>query len=260
MQCYFYWITVIHVILFQLFIFQRGVFKMNLRFPVPLKCARKWSAHFPKVRRSRRPWQVHRVNRACPSTNSSRNPWQSGDLNCRWWKESWCRKRPSHKSWQQAKEIQHLAPSGQDIDVFWAYHCSPALSGETYISVSYLKPILYLFKMEVLKSNEGEAKLTQEIMNVLNYLNDKCANPETDEPHHGYLSAPKVQDHLHDHWEAGRGESCLWDRSPPGREHSPGRLLLKKTRVRKKLPLLHNQQRSPRALGASFRKPVVHLP
>ena len=50
------------------------------------------------------------------------------------------------------------------------------------MSVSYLKPVLHLFRTEVLKSNEGKAKLNREIkMRVLNYLNDKYTNLETDE-------------------------------------------------------------------------------
>jgi hypothetical protein len=55
--------------------------------------------------------------------------------------------------------------------------------------------------MEVLKLNDGEVNLTREIkMRVLNYLNDKYTNPETDELLTNiYLSGLKVQDHLHDH-------------------------------------------------------------
>ena len=51
------------------------------------------------------------------------------------------------------------------------------------MSVSYLKPVLHLFKTEVLKSNEGDAQLTRDIkMRVVDYLFDKYTNPETDEP------------------------------------------------------------------------------
>lgn len=48
------------------------------------------------------------------------------------------------------------------------------------MGVSYLKLGLHFVKTEILKSNEGEAKLTREIkMMILNYLNDKYTDPET---------------------------------------------------------------------------------
>ena len=108
-----------------------------------------------------------------------------------------------HTSPGSRQKTWHLAPFWQDIDVFESITAAlkplqdftDAPSGETYVSVSYLKPVLHLFKTEVLKSNEGEAKMTQEIkMRVLSYLNDKYTDPET-AAHHGYLSGPKVQDH-----------------------------------------------------------------
>ncbi|XP_034146796.1 zinc finger BED domain-containing protein 4-like [Esox lucius] len=88
------------------------------------------------------------------------------------------------------KKTRHLAPNYQDIDVFECIMAAlkplqeftDALSGEAYVSVLYLKPVLHLFKTEVLKSNEGEAQLTRDIkMRVVDYLFDKYTNPETDE-------------------------------------------------------------------------------
>ena len=49
-----------------------------------------------------------------------------------------------------------------------------ALSGEKYVSVSYVKPVLHLFKHEIPKSQDDESPLTRTIQEgILNYLNDK---------------------------------------------------------------------------------------
>ena len=56
-----------------------------------------------------------------------------------------------------------------------------ALSGESYVSVSYLKPVLHLFNTEVMKPNDGETELTQTIkMIVSDYLNEKYDDLATD--------------------------------------------------------------------------------
>ena len=49
-----------------------------------------------------------------------------------------------------------------------------ALSGEKYVTVSYVKPVLHLFNHEILKSQDDDSLLTRTIKEgILNYLNDK---------------------------------------------------------------------------------------
>lgn len=67
------------------------------------------------------------------------------------------------------KKNRHLVASWQDIDVLKSVNeaVSPlqeftdALSGEAYVSVSYLKPVLHLFKNSLLQPEEGETELTK---------------------------------------------------------------------------------------------------
>ncbi len=55
-----------------------------------------------------------------------------------------------------------------------------ALSGEAYVSVSYLKPVLHPLRMSTLAENDKGADLTKEINNrVLRYVEDKYSDPAT---------------------------------------------------------------------------------
>lgn len=80
------------------------------------------------------------------------------------------------------KKVRHLVPSWQDIDVLEAINraLSPlveftdALSGEKYISVSFVKPTLHLFNNSILKVQEDDTDLSKTIKcKILEYLNDK---------------------------------------------------------------------------------------
>lgn len=56
-----------------------------------------------------------------------------------------------------------------------------ALSGEAYVSVSYVKPVLHLFNHQILKSQDGETALTTTIKEgILYYLNDKYDDDSTE--------------------------------------------------------------------------------
>ena len=49
-----------------------------------------------------------------------------------------------------------------------------ALSGESYVTVSYLKTVIHLFYTDVMKPDDGETELTQTIKTiVMDYLNEK---------------------------------------------------------------------------------------
>jgi hypothetical protein len=56
------------------------------------------------------------------------------------------------------------------------------LSGESDVSVSYLKPVLNLFNHSLLQPEEGEGTLTKNIKSAtLQYLNDMYEDPATGE-------------------------------------------------------------------------------
>ncbi|KAK0156656.1 Zinc finger BED domain-containing protein 1 [Merluccius polli] len=81
-----------------------------------------------------------------------------------------------------------------------------ALSGESYASVSYVKPVLHLLKTSVLAEKEGDTDLTKDIKEkILDYMNTKYDDPATPElldvasfmdPRFksSYISVEKIQD------------------------------------------------------------------
>lgn len=88
------------------------------------------------------------------------------------------------------KKTRHLVPTWQDIDVLESVsktlgpllEFTDALSGEQYVSVSYLKPVLNLFNNTVLAAAENDTELTKDMKKaILQYLNEKYSNPETEE-------------------------------------------------------------------------------
>ncbi|KAL1252179.1 hypothetical protein QQF64_019975 [Cirrhinus molitorella] len=88
------------------------------------------------------------------------------------------------------QKSRHLLPTWQDIDVLEAItkalkplqDFTDALSGEEYVSVSYVKPVLHLLNSNILKPEEDKAGLCEDIKKrVLDYLNEKYKDPATDE-------------------------------------------------------------------------------
>lgn len=86
------------------------------------------------------------------------------------------------------RKLRHLCLSWQDIDVLEAVNKSltplveftDALSGETYVSVSLVKPTLHLFNNTILKDQEDDTQLAKTIKhNILEYLNEKYSDHET---------------------------------------------------------------------------------
>lgn len=62
------------------------------------------------------------------------------------------------------------------------FEFTDALSGEKYVSVSFLKPVLRLFNDEILTPKEDETELTKALKGgVLKYLNDKYDDPATND-------------------------------------------------------------------------------
>lgn len=55
-----------------------------------------------------------------------------------------------------------------------------ALSGEKYVSVSFVKPVLHLFNNEILAQNDGDTELTKAVKEgIVKYLNEKYDDDTT---------------------------------------------------------------------------------
>lgn len=67
------------------------------------------------------------------------------------------------------RKSRHLVPSWQDLDVLESINqalqpmqeFTDALSGESYASVSYVKPVLHLMNTSVLAAKEEDSDLTK---------------------------------------------------------------------------------------------------
>ncbi|KAK7912807.1 hypothetical protein WMY93_013018 [Mugilogobius chulae] len=80
------------------------------------------------------------------------------------------------------KKARHLVPSWQDMALLESlnkaldplFEFTDTLSGEKYVSVSFLKPVLHLFNNEILSGKDGDTELTKAVKEgVLKYLNEK---------------------------------------------------------------------------------------
>ncbi len=88
------------------------------------------------------------------------------------------------------RKSRHLVPTWQDLDILESVNqalqplqeFTDALSGESYVSVSCVKPVLHLMKTSVLAEKEEDSDLTKSIkMKILDYMNNKYDNPATQE-------------------------------------------------------------------------------
>nr|XP_023647276.1 zinc finger BED domain-containing protein 4-like [Paramormyrops kingsleyae] len=88
------------------------------------------------------------------------------------------------------KKTRPLIPTWQDVDVLESIDAalSPlleftdALSGESYVSVSFLKPVMHLFNTSILKESKDDTELTRTIKTtVMGYLNKKYDDPTMDD-------------------------------------------------------------------------------
>ncbi|KAJ8342807.1 hypothetical protein SKAU_G00327350 [Synaphobranchus kaupii] len=85
------------------------------------------------------------------------------------------------------RNARHLVPTWQDTDVLESIHkalhplqeFTDALSGEEYISISYLKPVLHLLATSVL-AEDDDTDLSRSIKTKA-YLKDKYSDPDTQE-------------------------------------------------------------------------------
>ncbi|XP_041849218.1 E3 SUMO-protein ligase ZBED1-like [Melanotaenia boesemani] len=88
------------------------------------------------------------------------------------------------------KKTRHLVHTWQDTEVLESINkaigplqeFTDALSGEAYVSVSYLKPVLHLLRTSTLTRSDEDTDLTKEIKSrALVYIEDKYSNPATQE-------------------------------------------------------------------------------
>jgi len=87
------------------------------------------------------------------------------------------------------RKARHLIPTWQDIEVLEAINktltpladFTDALSGEHYVSVSSVKPVLHLFET-LMAVQEDDTDLTKSIKSkILQYLEEKYSDPNTQE-------------------------------------------------------------------------------
>nr|XP_023675618.1 zinc finger BED domain-containing protein 4-like [Paramormyrops kingsleyae] len=88
------------------------------------------------------------------------------------------------------KKMRHLVPTWQDLEVLEATNkavkplqdFTDALSGESYVSVSCIKPVLHLIKTSLLLPEEEDLELTKTIKaNIMRYLESKYCDLEKEE-------------------------------------------------------------------------------
>ena len=86
------------------------------------------------------------------------------------------------------KKTRHLVLHWQDLEVLESVNkalkplveFTDALSGEDYVTVSYVKPVLHLFESSILAVQEDDTPLTKSIkVSILDNLKEKFADPET---------------------------------------------------------------------------------
>lgn len=84
------------------------------------------------------------------------------------------------------KNTRHLVLTWQDIEVLESVQkalkplqdFTDALSGEDYVTLSYVRPVLHLFSTSILAEEEGDTELCRSIKScILSYLNEKYADP-----------------------------------------------------------------------------------
>ncbi|XP_056140252.1 neuronal acetylcholine receptor subunit alpha-9-like [Lampris incognitus] len=101
--------------------------------------------------------------------------------------ECWNRPKPYPR---YCRNTRPLVTTWQDIYVFESIHkvlhplqeFTDALSGEEYVSISYLKPVLHLLATSVLAEDDEDTDLSRSIKTkVLTYLSDKYSDSDTTE-------------------------------------------------------------------------------
>ncbi|XP_063746041.1 E3 SUMO-protein ligase ZBED1-like [Eleginops maclovinus] len=88
------------------------------------------------------------------------------------------------------KKCRHLVPTWQDVEILESVNkaikplqdFTDALSGESYVTVSFIKPTLSMFRSSLLKPEDEDTELTKKIKeNILHYMTEKYSDPDKDE-------------------------------------------------------------------------------
>lgn len=88
------------------------------------------------------------------------------------------------------KKCRHLVPTWQDVEILESVNkavkplqdFTDALSGESYVTVSVIKPTLSMFRTSLLKPEDRDTDITKKIKgNILHYMTEKYSDPDKDE-------------------------------------------------------------------------------
>ncbi|KAL2081911.1 hypothetical protein ACEWY4_021729 [Coilia grayii] len=83
--------------------------------------------------------------------------------------------RPLVLTWQDIEVLEAIQRALKPLQEF-----TDALSGEGYVTLSYVRPVLHLFNSKLLAPQEGDGELANTIRHtILTYLNDKYSEPST---------------------------------------------------------------------------------
>ena len=92
-----------------------------------------------------------------------------------------------HKVLSDDRKTAHLIPTWQDIDVLESIQAAlgpladftDMLSGENFVTMSTILPVLHILKNEVLKESENDTQLTKDIKGrILTSMEDKYSDPD----------------------------------------------------------------------------------
>ena len=78
-------------------------------------------------------------------------------------------------TWQEIEVLEAIQRALKPLQEF-----TDALSGEGYVTLSYVRPVLHLFQSKLLAPQQGDGELANTIRRtILTYLNDKYSEPST---------------------------------------------------------------------------------
>ncbi len=111
------------------------------------------------------------------------------------------------------RESRHLVSSWQDLEVLESINqalqplqeFTDALSGESYVSVSYVKPVLHLMNTSILAAKEEHKVHKDEDSRVHEHQVWQPCNSRTSG--HDLLYGPQIQSRLHQLWQGVRHQS-----------------------------------------------------
>ncbi|XP_070830824.1 E3 SUMO-protein ligase ZBED1-like [Chaetodon trifascialis] len=88
---------------------------------------------------------------------------------------SYKKTRPIVLTWQDIEVLEAIQRALKPLQEF-----TDALSGEGYVTLSYVRPVLHLFNSKLLAPQEGDGELANTIRHtILTYLNEKYSEPST---------------------------------------------------------------------------------